>query len=472
MSWNQHTFTSHSQLDLLLHQLLSEGKWNGLNFESKMLLKAYHDTFVTRFLFHLHQPSTRDGQENSFIYDLPSIRCGCIEFLKDELSIKPLPIGPMKRLLLDAKLLNKCLPSDVSILHCNRLTAMSRIQLRIQNGRGIRILVLDAGDVHGLVQSLCLDYLCNRGLRSVIGSFDLICGTSAGGLVALYTVYGAGRFENVILEAEYRREMHDTPFIIKMAETLRTKVFEKTHLDNMLANNFVQPVLISTVKLEEELSKCFQGAIMSETTHPKCFVVTNKRRNDQNVKCLFSNYHHGSLSEDDDIVIRSDYTTVAAAARMTTSSSILFPSISHDNVDHYEDGSIHDSCPVSQAVQEAKKIWPDRHIDAIVSIGTGRLSSNTVQQSHSTKNIYRKYVHQITQLATASHNQWIIFEQENKTSTQPIEHLLRLDVDVDCVTQLFESAATAMTELRSLTQIMLESRMADINPMITFLNND
>ena len=477
-----HVFKSHSQLDRLLHCLSSdEATWDQIDIESKLLLKAFHDTYISRYLSHLCDPRNMTfSEEESFLTDLPSLTCKCFRLEVTNEKTKPMKILPIRTMddLIQPDGLNPAFTlSDISVLYINRQLAIHRMEEREANGRGVRILVLDGGGVRGFIQGLCLAHLCEKGLQSVIGSFDLICGTSAGGLLALYIVYGAGRFVhlspeqlNVLPPDGTLPKVEDASLILAMAETLPAKVFPHNDFNKMLADSLTEGWMVRATKLEEELSVAFQGAIMSESAHPKCVVVANRCRGSNSCKCVFRNYSllDGEKEEQDNL-FSSDFISVAAAARMTSSVPIVFPPVRHDEDFLYQDGGIQDNCPISLAVRQARLIWPGRSVEAIVSLGTGRLAPAIAEQQVPPSNQYVAFAKQIVNIATNSHEQWRNFQQDNNGR---IPHLLRLDVELQKEIQLFDSDAVTTEELRTATGLMLARREADIDHMVTILNSD
>ncbi|KAF8859945.1 FabD/lysophospholipase-like protein [Acephala macrosclerotiorum] len=229
----------------------------------------------------------------------------------------------------------------------------------------LRLLSLDGGGVKGLTILLILQQLF-RALESEAGHpiqpwecFDLIGGTSTGGLIALML----GRLHMTIDEAIVAYQ-ELAPIIFKgswwtqqeplkyLGAATKHYWFKGENMERALKALLQTRELPSDEKLLEANAKC------------NTFVCTVSAYSTQTE--LLRNYRTRRIGH-------RDYDcTISEAARATSAAPLFFEPITLKNSKaSFVDGGVRDNNPVEQVKNEAESIWPNRDIGCIVSIGSG-----------------------------------------------------------------------------------------------------
>lgn len=227
--------------------------------------------------------------------------------------------------------------------------------------RSIRVLSLDGGGIRGLSTLLVLRALMIRVARSTdpyavtpalpYQHFDLIVGTSTGGLIALML----GRLRMGIdasIEA-----------YVKLAKN----VFESPRFTNYTYSGKTlraeMQQIVATVTQDPKAILLDQSNVQSETG--RTVVVAMREVNLRGVPHLFRSYISPSSAGN------TDQCTIWEAARATTAASTFFKPITI-NRSSYIDGAMGlYNNPAELALNEAEKMWPGREIGLLLSIGTG-----------------------------------------------------------------------------------------------------
>lgn len=231
--------------------------------------------------------------------------------------------------------------------------------------RPLRILSLDAGGIRGLASLFVLQDLMDRiKVREKLEEtplpcewFDLIVGTSTGGLVALML----GRLRMPVNNA------------IEKYKDLAEQVFgEETRSLQGRPDPCATPSVprYSAQKLEAAVRKFAKDEKLADpAAEPTCrvAVVAVMKIAIGKSPDLMRTYTTDVPTYD---------CTVIDAARATCAATLFFPPAMVQIKPHlrvtYLDGSLGYSNPTGLAVEEAEHIWgPDRKIGCIVSIGTG-----------------------------------------------------------------------------------------------------
>ncbi|KAK6334755.1 hypothetical protein TWF718_010203 [Orbilia javanica] len=227
---------------------------------------------------------------------------------------------------------------------------------------GLRILSLDGGGVRGIIQLTLLERLESRiGLRLPIGYFfDLIVGTSTGGVVALSLGAQGDSVENFIEEF---KNICKKGFSGRLENTNRV-------------SSFIQwwrlYTLYFTQNYEEALENYFpkeNSKVFGLRKHCRVAITTTisgpdwSRGPDAKV---ISNYNRGGAGK----YLSSDL-SLSDAARCTSAARPYFDPKKHAKQICY-DGGLKVSNPVHLAMAESKSIWGGRsNYDMILSVGPG-----------------------------------------------------------------------------------------------------
>src|SRR5579859_2891379 len=235
--------------------------------------------------------------------------------------------------------------------------------------RPVRILSLDGGGVRGISSLYILQELMNQMRRTKAATspgvqvetprpcdvFDLICGTSTGGLIALML----GRLEMVF--PLLMRLIKTVDDCFKAYVSLAQEVF--TAKSTALTAKFDDGVLETKIK---DIIRAQALDMDAPLAHPdgKCrtFVVADMARASGNA-VLMQTYDNFPSSEAFDC-------TIWQAARATSAAPTFFKPIEIEHI-QYVDGGVGQNNPAELAIHEAHKVWPGRSIGCLVSIGTG-----------------------------------------------------------------------------------------------------
>lgn len=253
--------------------------------------------------------------------------------------------------------------------------------------RRARVLSLDGGGVRGLVTIQILMELEKKVKaidpdQDIRSCFDLIGGTSTGGILAMALVA-----TNLSLDK-----------INELYKRLPGEVFDgwmwwksfKVGFSSLVGGSGCK---YSPEALERLIDETFQkGRKLKdlEGQRLKGFVTATKTEKNKPSIYLFRTYRGSTLAEQDVHKLRGtcDETgmdvTIRQALRATSAAPTYFPEIripikrfySKENKDDTEQGSFVDGgflCnnPVEVAVAEAFEQWPDRGISTVLSLGTG-----------------------------------------------------------------------------------------------------
>ncbi|KAH6855719.1 acyl transferase/acyl hydrolase/lysophospholipase [Chaetomium sp. MPI-CAGE-AT-0009] len=225
---------------------------------------------------------------------------------------------------------------------------------------GLRILSIDGGGVRGIIELVILERL-----ETLIGLglplnhfFDLIVGTSSGGIIAL----GLGQQSRRVAEC------------IELFRLICSEGLQKRSLAMIgpfLRAVGVQKSVYRTEDLERAFWKAFSnnkcqrlGGIDMET--PCRVAVTTTA--DRGEACLLANYEKGS---DRGLYLQNDI-QLWKAARCTSAAPMYFEPFSHA-ARICRDGGLKENNPTQVALNEARKIpnCSTRPLDLILSIGSG-----------------------------------------------------------------------------------------------------
>jgi len=274
------------------------------------------------------------------------------------------------------------------------LEISSQFAARVQaQGQSIAVLSLDGGGVRGLVEIEQLIVLRDA-FRHKTGNkdaeirdmFDLICGTSTGGILAFALQQGT--------PLETLQEMY-----CKMPERL----FNESGWSKFwhwLAT--IGEARYSDHELKNLVNEYFQGKLPLQDEKvragPKVFCVAKRKGVDS--WCLFCNYGKRNSFP----VKVCERVSVSEALRATSAAPTYFPPVSIQIVRgqeiNFEDGGIGYNNPVMLAVGEARMPEFMSKKCVIVSLGTGRQS---ISKPHPRVLYLLRLMSELTMCATASH---------------------------------------------------------------------
>lgn len=222
----------------------------------------------------------------------------------------------------------------------------------------VRILSIDGGGIRGVMPAVVLAEIEARTQRPIADLFDLIAGTSTGGIIALALTKpgadGGPRYTAKELVALYDEEG---------GRIFRRSLWKKLlPLDNLLEERF------SSEGIEEVLSEYFGDAKISEAVTPT-FVTSYEI--ERRTPFFFKSHKAKTDAARDYLMIH--------AARATSAAPTYFEPArldARDSSDYYSliDGGVYANNPAMCAYVEAHSMFPDAKDFLVVSLGTGELT--------------------------------------------------------------------------------------------------
>jgi len=192
--------------------------------------------------------------------------------------------------------------------------------------------------------------------------FDLICGTSVGGIIAL------GLYCRI-----------DLPHYLTYYENLGKQVYHKGSVNKsspgfaFLSNGYLYDaeILKNNIKNTIGENKTFNDY---NPKYPKVFVVSTPK--EEKKPYLFRNY-----SGENSIYDGTDNSTIVDACMATSASPIYFESYKIDKID-FNDGALVANNPTHLALRELEHLYRNKNgqkfnIDCVVSLGSGLLSDDS-----------------------------------------------------------------------------------------------
>lgn len=236
---------------------------------------------------------------------------------------------------------------------CSQLTRLPLVRGRVSDGISFRILALDGGGIKGAFTASVLATLENSIGSRIANQFDLIAGTSTGGILAI--ALGMGLHPDDMLR--FYRERGPIVFpIMRFQRKLRSK------LHNLLWPKYSQDVL------RRELERAYfpnkQPKVLGDSV---CRLVIPAYDAVGGVCHVFRTPHH-SLLKGDASTNAAEVALATAAAPTYFSSAVVQNMVAKAS---YFDGGVWANCPAMAAIVEAVcylKVPLDR-ID-VLSVGT------------------------------------------------------------------------------------------------------
>ncbi|KAI1736759.1 FabD/lysophospholipase-like protein [Xylaria scruposa] len=254
---------------------------------------------------------------------------------------------------------------------------------------GVRVLCLDGGGVRGIVALQTL-----RAIERYLGPnlpiqyfFDLIVGTSTGGIIALGLGVNNWRvsecityFKELCRQAFMPRELHGFPILETLAAWNHGSKYKTKPFEAMLEKVFTSRPIFGGTKDDGEM---FTKVAITTTSSVAQHAV------------VLANYNRPDPTEYE-LPYRFDRSDGAArefkvweAARATSAAPPYFkPFLKHETQTSFIDGALYHNNPVWVAHHERKLIWGDKATsppDILLSLGTGKHDTDDGQVSRSSK---------------------------------------------------------------------------------------
>jgi uncharacterized protein len=246
-----------------------------------------------------------------------------------------------------------------------------------------KILAIDGGGIRGMIPALLLAEIEKRTQKPIFSLFDLIAGTSTGGILALGLTKPRLNQEtsDKLAEAEYTAADLSELFIEYGVEIFYEPLFEK--LLGPLEDIFLQPKYASTSRVE--ILKQYFGDSLIENNLKEVFVTSYDI--EQRIPIFFSNKLEKQQIKSKKFRNLCAGFSLLDAALATSATPTYFPPhrivTSHNTNGFYTlvDGGVFANNPSQLAISEAKssKQEANRILNTedilIVSLGTGSLTS-------------------------------------------------------------------------------------------------
>jgi len=221
----------------------------------------------------------------------------------------------------------------------------------------VKILSIDGGGIRGIVPSIVLAEIERRTERPVAKLFDLVAGTSTGGILALGLtipknpngpLYRAGEFAGM-----YARE--------------GPRIFSRSLWHKLWGCNNLMNAKYSSTGIERVFDEFFGE---SRLAHAATNVLVTSYEIERNFPFFFKSSSARSRADHD---FPARQVARAASAAPTYFEPMKLPS--GTNTDHYTliDGGVYANNPAACALVEARTTHPDASGFLVVSLGTGSL---------------------------------------------------------------------------------------------------
>ena len=259
--------------------------------------------------------------------------------------------------------------------------------------RPLCILSMDGGGIKGVVLATVLEALQGRTELPISRLFDLIVGTSTGGVAAVHLAFTKSPTEAL---RDYRASLEYVRRVLCRRSKLQLCCtgFECTARDARHVARSTMPVKqfgpLPPPQAHEMAAPHGAAADIPHTTH---VAVVTARLGSGGVwePFLLRNYHtsvgeqsklsdaepHSSASSSDDGA--ADW-SVENMVLATTAAPMLFPPFEL-GAGSFVDGAIVYQNPTPLALREARRIWPGRPLGLVVSLGTGQLRREAARMS-------------------------------------------------------------------------------------------
>jgi len=278
---------------------------------------------------------------------------------------------------------------------------------KVPGQRGLRILSLDGGGSRGMVAvtavQLLMEWIGNG--TEVADSFDVVAGTSTGGIIAFLT----GLRQETSSQAAERYNQLIRQVFVKSALSTPLMLFTTASYDESHFMKILSKILKDDIMLD---SRADPGV-------PLVFCVTSKMSSTPTHVALLRNYNYVrgelpdsfiidpekarkelglSIENEDNLIRHGEYTKKKSTAsntspgvrystessrypgsfrvlqrfalRASTAAPTVFKPVMMGG-EIYADGGIVSSNPCAVAIHEARSLFPDVPIELVVSIGTG-----------------------------------------------------------------------------------------------------
>lgn len=256
------------------------------------------------------------------------------------------------------------------------------LQLMVDNYKipgkaGYRILSLDGGGIKGIIELCIIDRICKNFPGHVLPYqlFDLIVGTSTGAIVGT----ALGICKKSPQDALHLYKQFPAK-VFKKSMVTNTNVLKVAYLlmggKHLYRISILENILATLIDMD-----CDFIETINDSCTPKIALVSTNYSANPMRPTLFCNYTRDNMtsSQFDDI----EYCSTCKIHQGLTASAaapVFFAPYKIENT-FYVDGALSANNPTELAVNEGLRLWPDRNVDLILSLGTGIPPNETVSDS-------------------------------------------------------------------------------------------
>ena len=223
----------------------------------------------------------------------------------------------------------------------------------VRSARSVRrVLSIDGGGIRGIIPALVVAHLERKAKKPASELFDLMVGTSTGGVLAL----------GLSLEGDCGKPLFNARKMVKLYETHGGEIFEQSLWRKLRTVGGIFEEAYSHEALEGVLEKYFGARVLADCGVPS--MVTSY--DIQNRRTVFLKSWQAEHSD----LLCSD------AARATTAAPTYFEPAGLEWAEDsgtLVDGGVFMNSPSVSAYAEAQKLFPNEPI-ALLSLGTGELT--------------------------------------------------------------------------------------------------
>lgn len=237
----------------------------------------------------------------------------------------------------------------------------------------VNILSFDGGGIRGLIAAKIASHLESKIVGNLSDQFDIIAGTSTGGILAL----------GLTIPDENDRPMYRADDLMKIYQTRGGDIFKRSFGYRLRSLGGIRNALFPSSGIQKitdeyfgevRMDKCLTNTLITSYgiggDHPVYF---------SNIKALHYPYSWNYYMK-----------TVAQA---TGAAPVFFNPVvvTNDNNESYTliDGGIVRNNPTGAAVLHAKKYYPNAKSFNIISIGTGRVLTSTNPKEAKNSGLYK-----------------------------------------------------------------------------------
>jgi calcium-independent phospholipase A2-gamma len=261
-------------------------------------------------------------------------------------------------------------------------TGAVRYRSPSRQGKPLRILCIDGGGIRGVLPLQILRHIESKlgdGV-SIADEFDIICGTSTGGLIAFGLTHGTNRrIEGKAGQPPIRAA---TPHKIPLTTQQLLMLYQQRVQDifsEALPLGKLDRYQYKPVALDKLLHGIYDGdgiqAVGSDTYAPKAYVFAMSCEADSGQPFMLRNFRVTQGLTD--LYGGTCDALLWASVRATSAAPFYFPPIITNRLQRSKnvllvDGGVLYNNPTQVALEVADSLWPGEAIELVLSLGTGR----------------------------------------------------------------------------------------------------